>query len=401
MGIVLGIIMALVVPTDMLQSGGILGFFSELAVRSVSFILIPVLFFGITVSVFRLRETKLLLKTVGITALITVASSVLFTMLGLISVFLVRLQRIPISVDRVSQIASLNIQGNILKLFPYSGFESLIDGVYLLPLVLFGVLAGFGCASDKIESKPTITLFESLSKVCYSVMAFFIDIFSIGLIAVSCSWAIEFFQVLSTGIYNGLIIMIASLFILIVVVFYPLVLRLVCKEYHPYRVLFAAVAPMAAAFVSGNSNIALAVNLRHGNESLGIKRKLSSVTMPLFSIFARGGSALVTAISFVIILKSYSSLSIAFIDVLWIAFFSCLCSFCLGALPTGGAYVALTVLCTMYGRGFEAGYLLLRPAAPLLCAFGAAIDAVTMIFGSYITANKLKMTERIDIKYFI
>ena len=326
LGIILGIVMAVVLPQSFLQGDGILSFLSELAIRSVSFMLIPVIFFGITVAIFKLRETKMLSKTIGITALVTVASTFLFTLLGLIAVFAIRLPRIPISVDRVSQITSLNIQENILKLFPYSGFASLIDGVYLLPLVVLGILAGFGCTADKVVSKPTVTLFDSLSKVSYSILAFFIDIFSIGLIAVSCIWTIDFFQVAFTGLYTGLIIMIASLFILITVVIYPLILRLLCKEYHPYRVLYASIAPIVAAFMSGNTNIALGVSLRISNESLGIKRKSSSVTLPLYSIFARGGSALITAVSFIIILKSYSSLSIAFVDILWIAGFAFLSS---------------------------------------------------------------------------
>jgi len=55
----------------------------------------------------------------------------------------------------------------------------------------------------------------------------------------------------------------------------------------------------------------------------------------------------------------------------------------------------------MYGRGFEAGYLLLKPIAFILCSFAAAIDSLSMIFGTYIVSQKMKTTERQEISKFI
>jgi hypothetical protein len=55
----------------------------------------------------------------------------------------------------------------------------------------------------------------------------------------------------------------------------------------------------------------------------------------------------------------------------------------------------------MYGRGFEAGYLLLKDAAPLLCCFAAGFDAFTAIFGSYIVGVKTRMVIHQEIHKFI
>ena len=130
-------------------------------------------------------------------------------------------------------------------------------------------------------------------------------------------------------------------------------------------------------------------------------KESSDVTVPLFSIFARGGSALVTSICFIMILRSYSSLGFTAADVLWIFFTTFAISLVLGSLPSGGAFISLTVLCTMYSRGFEAGYLLLRPAAPIFCSFAAAFDAVSCIFGSYVVAVKTRKFEHVDLKHYI
>ena len=170
---------------------------------------------------------------------------------------------------------------------------------------------------------------------------------------------------------------------------------------HPYRVLYASICPFLVAFFSGDTNLALALNLRHGKESLGIKRRINAFSFPLFSIFGRGGAALIQAAGFVLILRSYSSLGIPVLDVLWIAGVSFLLSFALAEIPLGGPFAAITSMCLLYGRGFESGYLLLKNAVPVICAYAAGIDALTAMFGSYIIAVKTKMIHHQELRKFI
>ena len=400
-GCALGIITTFVFPAEKLNSSEILTIISEVVIRFGRYILPALLFFSISVAVFQLRKTQMMLKMFLLTFLVIILSSVIFALLGLGSVTLFKLPRIPILVDVVSENVSTGLKENILKLFPYSSFEVLIDGVFYLPIVVFAIFAGAGCSTETNESKPAISLFDSLSRVCFNILSIVVEVFSIGLIAISCRWFISFMGVVQTGIYNKLILLLLGDFILIAVVFYPLILFLICKERHPYKVLYASIAPIVSAFLTGDSNISLAISLKHAKDSLGVKRQAGTISLPLFSVFARGGSALTLIIAFIVILKSYSNLSISASDIVWITTTSCLLSFCLGSLPSGGMYTALIILCTQYGRGFEAGYLLLKPAIPVICSFAAAIDVVTMMFGTYITARKLDLIEPKDIKRYV
>jgi len=145
----------------------------------------------------------------------------------------------------------------------------------------------------------------------------------------------------------------------------------------------------------------LPVLLRHTNESLGVRRRISSVTLPMFSIFGRGGSALVVTVSFIVILKSYSSLGISFSDMVWLIGAAILISFFLGRFPSGGTFIALAAICALYGRGFEAGYLILKPAAFFLGSVAAAIDALTALAGTYIVGKKWDMVNHRDLRFFI
>lgn len=399
--IALGIGAAFILPADSPAVSSLIASFSEFSVRFGRYTLLPLLFFGVSSAVFRLRSTKNLQKTAVWTLMTILGTTLILALLGLVSILLVKLPRIPITGEKMSSLPSIDIKSLVMQLFPYSGFEALQQGAFLLPCFIFAGFAGAGCTTDQNASKPVISFFESAAKLCYSIMSFFIEWLCVGMIAVSAWWMISARQVFASGTYTPLFIMLSVDFVLVIGLIYPLIVHFLCNDQHPYHVVYACITPVITAFFSGDSNLSLPVNLRHERESLGVHQPSSDVTVPLFSIFARGGSALVTTICFVMILRSYSSLGFAFFDILWIFGASVAISLVLSSLPSGGTFVALTILCTMYSRGFEAGYLLLRPAAPVFCSFAAAFDAVSAIFGSYVVAVKTKQFEHVELKHYI
>ncbi|MGP1587516.1 MAG: dicarboxylate/amino acid:cation symporter [Treponemataceae bacterium] len=400
-GCALGILAAIFLPNenDIVQKS--VSFLTEFAINFGRWTLLPVLFFSMTISVCNLREEQKLFKLSLSLLFFLIISSFALTLLGIIPALIIKLPRIPISVEKILDPTRINILENILKLFPSSGFSALVDGSFLVPLYILAGFAGAGFSTDKATSKPAFNLFDSLSHICYHIMSFFVDALAIGMVAIVCNWTFQFIQVASTGIYTGFIIMLIGILIVVIAGIYPMVLRFVFKELHPYKVLYASIATILTAFFSMDSNLALVVNIKHSKDSLGIRRRANTICMPVISAFGRGGAACVTAASFVVILRSYTGLGIGFSDVLWIILMSFLFSFTLSSLPIGGPFATITIMCSLYGRGFDAGYLLLKPAIPVICAAAASIDATNAIVGSYIIASKNKWIERKDIKKYI
>lgn len=400
-GSILGAICALVLPFENKALFSFLELVTEIVIRFGRYMVIPLMFFTAVIAFNRLRDTKLLVKTGYWIAGVIVASSFLLTIVGLISILIARIPRIPITVEKIPEIASLHI-GDLLKsLFPFSAFDTLNNGTFLLSAYVFAMLVGAASTSDPVLFRPITQLADSLSKLMYKITVVFTEMFSVGMIAILCSWTIQFKDIILSGVYNPLILVLLIDFVVVAGIIYPLILKYLCHDPHPYKVLYASICSLITAFFSGDSNLVLPLNIRHGKESLGIRRRINGVSQPLFSIFARGGSALVTTVSFIVIWRSYSSLNIPFLDILWITFVSFGISFLLGGFPGGGAFISLTVLCTLYSKGFETGFLLLKPAAPILCSFAAAFDVLTAMFGSYIVAVKTKLIEHHNIKHFI
>lgn len=400
-GIALGVVSALVLPLDGAKSSEVLGFLTQLFINFGRYLVIPIVFSSVIVSICKLRSSKLILKTTIWTFSIIVISSLLLTLVGLLAISIVKLPRIPITIDGAAELVNIDIKSLILSLFPLSAFDSLTEGSFLLVSFVFAFLIGWECASEESTYRPIFSFVDALSKLFYNIAVFFTEIMSIFIIAAVCNWTITFKSLLLTGIYTPLIIMLLCTLIFIIGIVYPVIIRYVCHDPHPYKVLFASVAPMLLAFFSTDSNLVLPMNIRHGKESLGIRRRCSGFTYPLFSVFARGGSSLVATICFILIWRSYSSLSMPFVDVMWIFFASFGLSFLLGGIPSGSVFILLTILCETYGKGFETSFHLLKPASLIICSFSTVFDVATAMFGSYIVAVKTKMIEHHTVKHFI
>lgn len=400
-GIAIGIVAAFILPMDNPSCAQIISFLTDLFIRVGRYIVIPLLFTTAIISINKLRTSKLLLKTTIWTLVIIVLSAFILTVVGLLSILIVKLPRIPITVDVATEVYSLDVKHLILSLFPYSAFDALREGSFLLVSLIFAFFIGWESAAEETTFKPVYALADSFSKLFYNVSIFFTELLAVCIVAIMCYWTVSFRSIIATGIYTPMIIMFFVDFIVVAGIIYPLILRYVCHDPHPYKVMYAALAPMLLSFVSGDSNLVLPLSNRHVYESLGIRRRCRGFTLPLFSVLARGGSALVSTISFILIWRSYSSLSIPLADILWIFSMAFGLSFLLGGLPSGGAFILLTILCEKYARGFETSFLLLKPAAPIICSFATLFDTLTSIVGSYIVAVKTKTVEHHTIQHFI
>jgi Na+/H+-dicarboxylate symporter len=401
LGVALGILAAFILPTDNPACLNVLAFLSELFIRIGRYIVVPLIFTTAICAVNKLRSSKLLFKTFLWTGLVILASSLLLTFIGVISVLIVKLPRIPITVDIPSEVTHIDIKAMILSLFPVSGFNAISDGSFLLVSFVFAFLIGWESASDELVFKPIFALADSCAKLFYNIANFFTEILSICCVAIACYWFVNFRGIIEPGIYTPMVVMFLVDFVIVVGLIYPVILRFVCHDPHPYKVLYASIAPMILSFFTADANVVLPLSYRHGAESLGIRRRCRGFTYPLFSIFARGGSALVASISFILIWRSYSSLSIPFADIIWIFGLSFGLSFLLGGIPSGGAFILLTILCDKYAKGFETSFLLLQPASLIICSFSALFDTATAMVGSYIVAVKTKLIEHHTIQHYI
>lgn len=401
-GIVLGITIAFLFPQDSELANNIINFLQEIAIKTSKYSLFPFLFFTLILGTYKLKESSSIFKIICFSAIFILVVSFLCSMFALLSITLFSSPRVPIFQEEGALNATLGMRDAFLRIFPPNAFLAFSESLFLLPICIFAVFIGTACAVDKLNARPLLQLFDSLSRLFYSIMAFFVEMLAIALIAISAYWTISFRQLILNKAFVRFITLLFIDALVIILLIYPIILKIFCPKVNPYKVIYASIAPMFAAFFSGDANLALNVLFRHANESLGVRRRMTSFVLPLLSSFARAGSAMVITISFLVIITSYSSLSMNnFWDMMYIVLISVLLSFCISHCGKEGVYIAVSAVCALYGNGFESGFLILHPAIFFMASIATALDAVTALVGVYIISYHSQMANTRELRFFI
>ena len=401
-GSFLGILLGFFLPYDnqILQNG--IAWVADLAIRIGRYGLVPILVFSLTIAIYELRQDGQFWKLVFVTLLVIVFCSVFVIGAGIMATLLFPPARIPILIEEQAEAITLNTADNILSIFPSNMFNALVsDGVFLLPICVFAFFLGMGLSYDRNYTKPVIAMVDSLSRIFYHIVSFFSEILGIVMIALAAYWAIRFNNVLKADVYRDLILLLGVFSAVLGFGILPLFLYFLKPKTNPWVVLYGSLGQALTGFFSGDINFTLPVLFRHVKENLGIRRRSNAVTVTILTAFSRAGSAMVAAIAFIVIIKSYSSLGITTRDILIIAGRVMVISFLLAGHPGNGAYTALAVLCLGYGRGFEAGYLILKPLAFYLIAVGTFLDVMIATFASYGISRLSGFQSDKEIKHFI
>jgi len=385
-GSILGITLGLLLPENQAVREGLV-WLEQLALRIGRYAVIPMLVFVLTVGIYELLQDRQFWPLVLKNGIMIVGVAILVITLGVLATLVFPPSRVPILAEEQLEAIGLDFAQNINEIFPYNMFGALAgNGVYLFPVCVFAFFVGLGISHNRSHNKPVITLLESFSLVFYNIGLFFIEILGFVIIVLSCYWAVCFRQVVRTAIFSDLILLLGIFAMILGFGIFPLLLFFLRPKANPWAVLYGSLGPAIAAFFSGDVNVSLPVLLSHTTQNLGVQRRSAAVSLTLITTLCRAGSAMVAAMAFIVIFKSYSSLGITPAEILSISVRALAISFVLARHPGDGAYTALAVLCLGYGKGFEAGYLILKPLAFYLIAIGAFLDVMIASFATYVTA---------------
>jgi len=401
-GSALGIILGFLLPYENQTVFSVMTWLEQFALRIGRYTAVPMLFFSLVIAIYELRQDREFWPLVGRSFLVMIGGAAFIISLGIIVTLIFSPARIPILIEEQYETVSLHIGDLVLGLFPSNIFSALVnDGVYLLPAWFLAFFLAMGLGLDKNYSKPVLSISDSLSRIFYHVAAFFSEILVLVIIALAAYWAIRYHVALRSDVFRDLILLLGIFSLVLAFGIFPLFLLILRPKTNPWVNLYGSLGTAFAGFFSGDMNFALPVIYRHVKENLGVRRRSNAVTVSLFSIFGRAGSAMIAAISFIVIINSYSRLGIARSGVITIGLQAFLISFLLAGHPGTAAYTALAVLGMNYGKGFEAGYLILKPLAFYLIAVGTFLDVMFCSFASYIVGKWSGFQEDKDMRHFI
>lgn len=383
------------------QAQGVFDSVSSFLIGIGRYALFPFIFFSLGIGTSELRQEKRLLRVYFSIFKYLVLSAGLLIIIGTLSVLVFPPERIPITIEADRAFSPVSVIDGLKVIFPRNLFAVFFgSGDFLLPIVVLAFLLGLNMDFDRQLTRPVVQIFDSLSRIFYHLNSLIVELFAIALIAIAAA-RISHLSHAELGMYKQIIIIVAVDVVVVAFGVFPGALYMMGIRENPYRWLYASIGPAIAGLFTGDQYISLGIVTKHGKESLGVPRMVGSAVYPLFAILGRAGTAMVSTVSFILILRSYSSLEITFLQTLWVMFFSFIVSFILGAMPGNGAFYAIFMLCSLYAKGLQEGYLILRTIAPLLVSFGAFIDVLSSAFVSLLIAREENVWTEVEAENFI
>jgi Na+/H+-dicarboxylate symporter len=397
LGSLIGLTLGLFLPTTV---QGVLDSVADLLVGVGRYAVFPLVFFSVGVGVSELRKEKRLLRVYASTFKYLALAAVVLVLIGVVSVLIFPPERVPIAVASDKALQPVSVLEGLQSVFPRNLFSVLVrGGEFLLPVVVLAFLIGVNLDFDTQLTRPIAQLFDSLSRIFYHLNSLVVELFGIAMIVLASAWVMRVAHA-GPGTYRQILIILAVDVALVAFGVFPGALYLLGVK-SPYRWVYAGLGPGLAGLFTGDQYLSLGVLSKHGKESFGVPRSIGSSVYAVSACLGRAGSAMVAAVSFMLVLRSYSQIEVSFLQVLWVVGFSFLISFVLGAVPGMGAYFAVFMLCSLYGKGLQEGYLVLKAIAPLLVAFGAFIDVLGSAFISLLIAREENVWTEVETENFI
>ena len=399
-GIIAGILAGLFLP-DVWSNIKIIEQLATVAISIGRYILFPLVFFSVITGIHNLIQKKKVMGILSRSVIYMVIVSALLSIFGTVSVLLLSPERIPVFIQENSHIELPGLYETILAIFPRNFFAAFFqDGNIILPIFIMAALIGFNLNFDKVITRSAVQLFESLTGIFRHINSFIIEL--MGFFIFPMAWYITE-QILMTAelnVFRQMLFAIAADILILVFIIYPVIIYFATGRKNPYKWIYAALAPALAALASGDSLFSLSIQIKNSPANMGSKPEASSVSLPLLAVFSKAGTAMITGISFIVILKSYSSLGLNLQGVIWVSTFAFLSSFIVGAFPGSGVFVAVSLLCSIYGRGIEEGYLILKPILPILFSVSVMMDTLTNSLISMIVSRNAGLNEEIAASEF-
>ena len=374
---------------------------ARIATQFGGYAVFPCVFFGLVIGTHQLRAAGAALRIYGRLVLYLAGSTALLVVVGIAAVLLLAPERIPIVVIAdPATYAMPSLLDSAAAALPANLFRALVsDGPLLLPVVVLALVIGFNLDFDAAITGPVIRITDALSRIFFQINSLIVEVFWIAIVVIGAATLISL-GAAELALYRELVILLVIVVIVLYLGVFPALLYLLGERTNPYRWLYAALGPALAGALTGDAYVSLGSLLVHGRGSFGLPRTVTSAVFPLFALFGRAGTALVMGLSYLLVLRSYTSFGVTGEQILWAALFSFLISFVVGTTPGPGAMVGLALLWTMSGHGLREGYLIMQPIASLLVSTAVLLDVTTAALAAHLLGRGERGVRPVTVRDF-
>lgn len=341
-----------------------------------------------------LRKNKLGGRTVRITIFWAVVTTLILSMLGVI---------LANGIPQIFPVSS-SAGGNYTEVL--SSFTSSIDaldsgsiiGKFFLPLVFAAFILGAALTPSSDVIRPAYTVMNSFSEAVYRIQRTAAYFGAFYVYVAGTAFFLNIWQEKTAFVSPEPFVALALSVLLVIMVVLPLLYAIFTGfRKNPYGVVGRGLAGLLTAFLSSNIYASSLMGESLSRSNMGIQKRISSTATPLSILIARGGTAFVSTLTTVTLLKTLGAEISTFalvILALTISGLSLVSSFFPGVEIAVVSVFAIRFLnINVYGA--EAAIVALLP---ILNGFAIMIDVLISFMASAIVGARTKTDAKIPLK---
>jgi Na+/H+-dicarboxylate symporter len=365
--------------------------FSSLVIQFGGFVLFPIVLITFTSGIASLRKDGMGGRLAASTFVWTILSSLVLSLAGvaLFSLFPISFpasSSAGASTGAVIEYIETSIEVMKQALIPVNPFYSMAASQnFLAPIVFIAFLFGYFLKPSSDVLKPAYVTVNSFSEVMYKISRAY-ALFGFAFVYIITA---SFFAVLqdeaTVFVAPSFVLALIAITLIAILGILPLIFAITTgfKE-NPYKIIYRSLAAAIAGLFSGNIFFATPINFSLSRMNLGVQKRVSSTSISLTTIFARGGSAMVASFTIASLLYATTgvapSISLSIFIALCTAFVSFFSSMFLGFEVFFITYFTLKILAI----DLHTAEMSLVGILPLLCGLGTMID---VLIGSFTSAT--------------
>ena len=341
-----------------------------------------------------LRKNRLGGRTVRITIFWAVVTTLILSLLGVI---------LANGIPQIFPVSS-SAGGNYTEVL--SSFTSSIDaldagsiiGKFFLPLVFAAFILGAALTPSSDVIRPAYTVMNSFSEAIYRIQRTAAYFGAFYVYVAGTAFFLNIWQEKTAFVSPKPFVALALSVLLVIMVVLPLLYAIFTGfRKNPYGVVGRGLAGLLTAFLSSNIYASSLMGESLSRSNMGIQKRLSSTATPLSILIARGGTAFVSTLTTVTLLKTLGAEISTFalvILALTISGLSLVSSFFPGVEIAVVSVFAIRFLnINVYGA--EAAIVALLP---ILNGFAIMIDVLISFMASAIVGARTKTDAKIPLK---
>ena len=341
-----------------------------------------------------LRKNRLGGRTARITIFWAVVTTLILSMLGVI---------LANGIPQIFPVSS-SAGGNYSEVL--NSFTSSIDaldagsiiGKFFLPLVFAAFILGAALTPSSDVIRPAYTVMNSFSEAVYRIQRTAAYFGAFYVYVAGTAFFLNIWQEKTAFVSPKPFVALALSVLLVIMVVLPLLYAIFTGfRKNPYGVVGRGLAGLLTAFLSSNIYASSLMGESLSRSNMGIQKRISSTATPLSILIARGGTAFVSTLTTVTLLKTLGAEISTFalvILALTISGLSLVSSFFPGVEIAVVSVFAIRFLnINVYGA--EAAIVALLP---ILNGFAVMIDVLISFMASAIVGARTKTDAKIPLK---